>query len=62
MTLEQAFDQALIKYADRFKENFPVMMMRGTPEVEIIDLINTALDSGIPYELPPDDSPFPLLY
>ncbi len=58
MTLEQALE----KYVDRFGKNFPIMAMRGTPESEIIDLINTALNTGVPYELSPDDSEFPPLY
>lgn len=58
MTLEQALE----KYADRFGMNFPIMAMRGTPEAEIIKLIETALNTGVPYELPPDDSDLPPLY
>ena len=58
MTLEEALN----RYADRFNENFPIMCMMGTPEGEIVDLIEKALDSGKPYELPPDDSEFPPLY
>lgn len=58
MTLEQALE----KYLDRFGQNFPIMAMRGTPESEIIDLIKKALDTGVPYELPPDDGEIPPLY
>lgn len=58
MTLEEALN----RYADRFNDSFPIMCMMGTPETEIIDLIKKALDSGKPYELPPDDSELPPLY
>ncbi len=48
-------DDLILAYVDRFGQNFPIMAMRGTPDSEIIDLINTALNTGVPYELPPDD-------
>ena len=55
-------EQALEKYLERFGMNFPVMSMRGTPESEIVDLIEQALNTGVPYELAPDDSELPPLY
>jgi len=58
MTLEQALE----KYAERFGECFPIMCMRGTPEAEIITLIEKALESGEPFALSSDDSEFPPLY
>ncbi len=53
--VKSVIEQALEEYVDLFGQNFPIMAMRGTPEAEIIDLINTALNSGVPYKLPPDD-------
>ena len=58
MTLQEALE----KYVDKFKRNFPIMMMRGTPTSEIIKLIEDALKTGVPFELPEDDSESPPLY
>lgn len=58
MTLEQALEA----YAEQFAENFPIMCLRGTPESEIIRLIQDCLNLGKPYELPLDNSPIPPLY
>lgn len=56
------FEQALEQYRARFGENFPIMSMRGTTEEEIIRLIKHSLETEVPYELPPDDSNYPILY
>ena len=53
--VKSVMEQALEKYVDQFGQNFPIMAMRGTPESEIIGQINIALNTGVPYELPPDD-------
>ena len=58
MTLQKALE----KYVEKFNTNFPIMMMRGTPSSEIIKLIEEALKTGVPYELPEDDSDLPPLY
>lgn len=42
----------LMKYSDRFGENFPTMFLRGTPPEKLITIIQKCLDDGKPYETP----------
>ena len=39
-------EKVLNQYRDRFGENFPVMLFRGTPEGELIQMIQKCLDEG----------------
>ena len=48
-------EQALEQYRNQFGMNFPIMSMRGTPEAEIVNLINQFLKDGVPYNLPQSD-------
>ena len=57
-----SLQEALEKYVEKFNANFPIMRMRGTPSSEIINLIEEALKTGVPYEPPEDDSDLPPLY
>lgn len=43
-------DDLLLKYADRFGENFPTFMFQGTPEDEMVEIIQQCLDDGAPYD------------
>jgi len=51
MSIEQALEQ----YRNQFGMNFPIMSMRGTPEAEIVNLINQFLKDGVPYDFPQSD-------
>ena len=44
-------DKLLLQYREQFDENFPIMSLRGTPEVDLLKLIQGCLDSGKPYQI-----------
>lgn len=46
--------ELLIKYVERFNENFPLFMVMGMEDEEVDALIQKCLDEGTPYR--PDDS------
>ena len=48
-------DELLRKYTDRFGENFPVFMMMGVAEDDLIDILKKSIQNGIPYQLPDTD-------
>lgn len=48
-------EKVLNKYRDRFDENFPVMLFRGTPEDELIQTVQKCLDDDKPFEPDLDD-------
>ena len=41
-------DELLLKYRDRFGENFPVFCFMGMDEAEVVGMIMNCLISGIP--------------
>lgn len=43
-------EKLLTEYADRFGENFPMFASRGTPEKEIIAILEQCIQDGTPYE------------
>lgn len=43
-------DELLLAYADKFNQNFPLFMLRGIPEDEIIRLIKKAIEDDKPYK------------
>ena len=43
-------DDLLIRYAEQFGENFPMFIVRGTPEEEIAETLLQCLRDGVPYE------------
>lgn len=47
----------LLKYRDRFDENFPIFMLRGTPEDEVIEIIKKCLDQNNPFIVDFDTDP-----
>ena len=49
-------DELLLKYADRFGENFPTFFFRGTPEEEMMGIIQQCLDDGVPFDAEAFDS------
>lgn len=55
-------EEVLEKYAETFGEEFPLMIFKGTPTEELIDLIQKAIESGKPVEIPEDDSDYPPVY
>ena len=57
MTLEEA----LRRYYETFDKAFPIMILNVDDEKNI-RLIEKAIRTGKPYELPEDDSDPPLLY
>ena len=44
-------DELLLKYRDKFDDNFHIMSLRSANENEIIRLIKDCLDKGKPYEI-----------
>ena len=48
-------EKVLNQYRDRFGENFPVMLFRGTPEDELIQTVQKCLDDAKPFEPDLDD-------
>ena len=42
-------DELLLKYADKFNENFPMYLFRAVNEKEIKAVIQNCLDDNIPY-------------
>lgn len=56
-THEPGLQQLLIAYADRFNDSFPVFLMRGTAEADLITLIKDCLDQGKPYAVDFDNDP-----
>lgn len=43
-------ESKLQEYMDRFGEQFPLMMVQGMEDSEIIKLVDGCLESGEPYE------------
>lgn len=43
-------EDLLYEYRERFDENFPVMLFRGTPEDELIETVRKCLEDGRPFE------------
>lgn len=43
-------EELLTIYVDRFGENFPIFTMLGTPDNEVISIIQKCLDDGKPYK------------
>lgn len=43
-------DDVLFEYADHFGDNFPVFMMLGRPDEEIIEIVQKCLRDGTPYK------------
>lgn len=43
-------ESKLQEYRDKFDEQFPLMMVRGIDDAEIIKLIDGCIESGEPYE------------
>lgn len=43
-------EKLLTDYADRFGKNFPIFTLRGTPEKEVIAILERCLRDGTPYE------------
>lgn len=43
---EKELDDLVNQYTEKFKRNFPMFMMMGTPEAELIKTIRNALDTG----------------
>lgn len=56
MTKEQAFDYWITKYVDTFNQSFPVFMLQGTSDDDLIKIMKTAIDTGVPYD-PEDEGP-----
>lgn len=48
-------EKLLYQYRDRFDENFPIMVFRGTPDDELMRMIQKCLDDGKPIEVDLDD-------
>ena len=48
-------DLLLRKYTDRFGENFPIFMLMGVAEDDLIDILKKSIQNGIPYQLPDTD-------
>ena len=48
-------EELLNEYRDRFGENFPVMLFRGTPEGDLIQMIQKCLSDDKPFEPDLDD-------
>ncbi len=48
-------EDLLYEYRERFDENFPVMLFRGTPEDELIETVHKCLEEGRPFEPDLDD-------
>lgn len=44
-------DELLMEYADRFHDSFPIFMMMGIDEREIIAIIKKCLKENKPYEI-----------
>lgn len=42
---------ALTAYAERFKENFPTFCMMGTPEGEMLQIIERCLRENRPFRI-----------
>lgn len=42
-------DELLNEYAEKFKENFPIMAFMGTPDEEIKQKIKNCIDKNKPY-------------
>lgn len=49
MTDERDLNILLLKYADRFKDNFPIFCVRNLDDAEIIKLIINALETEVKY-------------
>lgn len=47
-------NELLSEYVDLFNENFPIFMMRGTPEDELITILKKCIEEKKPYQLPDD--------
>lgn len=43
-------EDLLLKYADQFGENFPTFLLMGTPEDEMMGIIQQCLDDGAPFD------------
>ena len=50
-------ESALEAYADRFQENFPIMIFRGCTEKELIQIIRGCIEAGSPFSDPEVDNP-----
>lgn len=48
-------DEALTAYREKFDESFPIMMVKGMEESELISVILDCLKNETPYE--PEDDP-----
>lgn len=49
MSNERDLNTLLLRYADRFKENFPIFYVRNLDDAEIIKLIINALENNKKY-------------
>lgn len=43
-------EELLNEYRERFDENFPIMLFRGIPEDEVMQIIQKCLSDGKPFE------------
>lgn len=55
-------EEALEKYYEKFGERFPYMCFRGMPDEELVEVIQKAIESGKPVELPELNSEQPPIY
>lgn len=49
MSDERDLNILLLRYADKFKDNFPIFYVRHLDEAEIIKLIFNALETNVKY-------------
>lgn len=43
-------NELLIQYADQFGDSFPLFQVKQLDEDEIISLVQTSIESNVPYE------------
>lgn len=43
-------DKLLIEYAEQFKDNFPIFLVKHLEEKEIIRLVKNAIETNTPYD------------
>lgn len=49
-------DKLIEQYKERFDENFPLFAFMGVDETEVKAIIQKAIDDGVPYHPPEEDS------
>ena len=53
---EQTLKDWILKYVETFNQSFPIFMLRGKSDDELISIIKAAIETHVPY-VPEDPDP-----